>query len=70
MSNQACLGMPIVAIGKMEVPQCLHYSAVNTFLDDQTDAIQEDMSRTCLCLVSIFGVVLFRLLSPKFTEGS
>jgi len=43
--NQACLGVPVAAIGKVGVPSVSDgYSAADMFSDDRIDAIRQ---RTC-----------------------
>jgi len=45
MSNQACQGVPVAVIGKVEVSSVSGgYSAADTFSGDHADAIRQ---RTC-----------------------
>jgi len=55
MSNQACPGMTVAAIGKAGVPSVSGgYSAVDTFSDDQIKAIQQRTCQGCASAGSAF----------------
>ena len=64
--------MPIVAIGEVGVPSISSgHSAVDTFLNDRIDAVQQRTCQGCAFACECFWCrTVFKLLTPDFTKAT